>query len=114
MHFCEICENMLYLKNDTLQYYCRNCGEVSNSKIDKCVYSSEYIKDDLANRYLDNPHILDDPTLPRLKKIKCINKDCICNTNNDIDSEIIYIKYNNENLKYLYICTHCKTSWKNK
>ena len=42
---------MLYLKNDSLQYHCRNCGEISDSKIDKCVYQSKYIKDDLANRF---------------------------------------------------------------
>ncbi len=114
MNFCNICENMLYLKNDSLKYYCRNCGEVSESKIEKCVYTNKYTKDDLANRFLDNPHILTDPTLPKLKTMKCINVDCETNTNDDMDSEIIYIKYNHENLKYLYICTKCKSSWKNK
>jgi DNA-directed RNA polymerase subunit M/transcription elongation factor TFIIS len=28
------------------------------------------------------------------------------------DNEIIFIKYNEKKLKYLYICAHCKTSWK--
>ena len=64
--------------------------------------------------FLDNPYILDDPTLPRLKNLKCINSECITNQNDEINSDIIYIKYNHENLKYLYICTKCKTSWKNK
>ena len=57
---------MLYLKNDSLQYHCRNCVEISDSKIDKCVYQNKYIKDDLANHYLENPYTTD-PTLPKLK-----------------------------------------------
>ena len=49
-----------------------------------------------------------------LKNLKCINSECITNKDNEMNSDIIYIKYNHENLKYLYICTKCKTSWKNK
>ena len=104
---------MLYLKNDYLQYHCRNCGEVSDSKIDKCVYQNKYIKDDLANRYLEI-HIYLPINITRLNKLKCINPDCRTNQNEDVCPEVIYIKYNHENLKYLYICTKCKTSWKNK
>ena len=28
-------------------------------------------------------------------------------------NEIIFIKYNTSELKYMYICAHCKSSWKN-
>ncbi len=28
-------------------------------------------------------------------------------------SEVIYIKYDSINMKYLYICSNCGTSWKN-
>ena len=28
-------------------------------------------------------------------------------------NEIIFIKYNKSELKYMYICAHCKSSWKN-
>lgn len=116
MLFCQNCEMMLYLKNDDLKYHCRNCGTESDSKIKKCVYQKEYQHDDLMQRYLDNPYIIDDNTLPRLKNIKCINDKCISNSENEDkkDSEIIYIKYNSMNMKYLYICAHCKASWKNK
>ena len=27
--------------------------------------------------------------------------------------EIIFIKYDNLNMKYLYLCSTCQTSWKN-
>ena len=30
-----------------------------------------------------------------------------------IQNEIIYIKTNNENLKFMYICSNCKSSWNN-
>ena len=29
------------------------------------------------------------------------------------ENEIIFIKYNKLDLKYMYICSHCKSSWKN-
>jgi hypothetical protein len=30
-----------------------------------------------------------------------------------VTSEIIYMKYDPNELKYVYICTYCNTSWKN-
>ena len=117
MLFCQNCEMMLYLKNDDLKYHCRNCGTESESKIQKVVYQKEYKHDDLIQRYLNNPYLINDPTLPRLKNVKCINDKCPSNSNDEEtkkDSEIIYIKYNPENMKYLYMCVHCNASWKNK
>ena len=32
----------------------------------------------------------------------------------NLDSLIIFIKYDPENLKYVYVCDYCNTSWKNK
>ncbi len=115
MNFCNSCHNLLYLKKDELQYYCRFCGNNDNENltIDKHVYSNQYLNDDIINRYVQNPYLLDDPTLPRLKNIKCINDNCITNTSKT-QSDVIFIKYNYINMKYLYICTKCKSSWKNK
>lgn len=31
---------------------------------------------------------------------------------NNIKSDIIYLKYDNENMKYVYICNYCQTTWK--
>ena len=28
-------------------------------------------------------------------------------------NEIIYLRYDNENMKYIYLCTSCNYSWKN-
>lgn len=30
------------------------------------------------------------------------------------DNEVIFIKYDGINMKYIYICCHCNKSWKNK
>ena len=114
MNFCEQCNNMLYIKKDDLQYNCRVCGNTnSTTKIDKHIYSNQYVNDDIINQYLNNPYLLDDPTLPRLKNLKCPNNNCPTILN-DEDSDVIFIKYNYLNMKYLYICTKCNTSWKNK
>jgi hypothetical protein len=32
----------------------------------------------------------------------------------NLDPMIIFIKYDPENLKYVYVCDYCNTSWKNK
>ena len=31
-----------------------------------------------------------------------------------VDNEIIFMKYNDKELKYMYICSHCKSSWTNE
>ena len=31
---------------------------------------------------------------------------------NDVHKEVLYLKYDSINMKYLYICANCGTSWK--
>ena len=31
-----------------------------------------------------------------------------------VDNEIIFMNYNDKELKYMYICSHCKSSWTNE
>jgi DNA-directed RNA polymerase subunit M/transcription elongation factor TFIIS len=33
------------------------------------------------------------------------------NKGKNIDKEVIYIRYDNENMKYVYLCVHCDTVW---
>ena len=114
-NFCKTCENMLFSKihNNKLQYYCRYCGDEENDIIvNKCLYNVKHYNSNYYKFY-NNHELIYDPTLPRLKTIKCINDKCITNTSKK-ESNIIFIKYNYINMKYLYICTECKSSWKNK
>jgi DNA-directed RNA polymerase subunit M/transcription elongation factor TFIIS len=50
-----------------------------------------------------------DPTLPRKNNMKCPNEHC---TATESKSDIIYLRYDDENMKYLYICADCDFSWK--
>ena len=52
-----------------------------------------------------------DPTLPRVSNILCPNGDCLTNKE-DIPREIIYIRYDDTNMKYVYLCSTCDTVWK--
>ena len=56
--------------------------------------------------HLVNEYTKYDPTLPRINNITCINEKCKNN------KEIIYIRYDKDNMKYLYLCTKCDNVWK--
>jgi aspartate carbamoyltransferase regulatory subunit len=63
--------------------------------------------------HIINPYTKLDPTLPRIYNMKCPNGDCKTNKeSNDKPTEVIYLRYDNDNLKYLYICVECDTTWK--
>jgi aspartate carbamoyltransferase regulatory subunit len=54
-----------------------------------------------------------DPTLPRMHNIDCPNVGCTTNKEGSTEkTEIVYLRYDDANLKYLYICTTCDTTWK--
>lgn len=118
MHFCSKCQNMYYIsinpKNaNQLVYYCRNCG---NTDEDLTVDSVSVSKVQLKKSEQEFSHIINkytklDPTLPRVNKILCPNVDCKTNTD-DEPREIIYIRYDDVNMKYVYLCSTCDTVWK--
>lgn len=188
IRFCKKCSNMLYIHStddaNNLKYYCKNC---EYTEIDKnpngCIYENIYNTNYLTYDIIFNKYTRHDPTLPRIKTMKCINEKCVSNMEYkgvlilsdmtihegridivaklneilagvkhkyiDIDTEsalidiedkslvqdikgriekvhpyveyhdnldpmIIFIKYDPENLKYVYVCDYCNTSWKNK
>ena len=54
-----------------------------------------------------------DPTLPRINNIPCPNSACDCNrAKNPVPTEVIYMRYDDINMKYIYICTICDNIWK--
>lgn len=189
IRFCKKCDNMLYIHStdelSNLKYYCKNCDY---TEIDEnpsgCIYENVYNTNYLTYDIITNKYTRNDPTLPRIKKMKCINKDCVSNSGHknvllltdisihdnkidkfeeqlskilqitenerinidtdnilikfkdsssallikneiekihkyvefheELDSLIIFIKYDPDNLKYVYVCDYCNTSWKNK
>lgn len=121
MHFCEVCENMYYIKisegdDNKLIYYCRKCGnENTNVTEDNMVVSELNLKgNEQQFSHIINKYTKLDPTLPRIKNIPCPNTSCPTNDQkNPLDRSIISIRYDEINMKYVYICNSCDTIWKN-
>lgn len=126
MHFCSICQNMYYISisdedPNKLVYYCRNCGHTDNN-------SSKTILDNPKNLFITQTylkkneqefgHIVNkytklDPTLPRVNNVLCPNDECLTNTEPDKNlREIINIRYDDKNMKYISLCSTCDTVWK--
>ena len=119
MKFCNACDNMFYLSIDSsdcdkLMYYCRNCGvQDSVGVTDK---SSVISSVRLSNAEINMSRIVNkytklDPTLPRIDSIPCPNSECGTNVE-QIPRQIIYIRYDDINIKYMYLCHTCDRVWK--
>lgn len=120
MFFCENDGNMLRKKikdGKKLIYYCLLCeaeydvDELSDSSQNKCIFKHNYNSNNLSYKTYINENIFHDKTLPRIN-LKCINDKCPTNTQGAA-KEVIYIKYNQEDMQYVYACTHCKQVWTN-
>ena len=125
MDFCNVCDNMLYLKidgedNNNLSYFCRKCGETvsmgnENNMGEKHCISKTYIKQPSQHMYPINQYTKYDTTLPRKKEIKCPKAKCPIHSNPKADDiyNVIYIRYDDKNMKFVYLCTECDRIWKN-
>jgi DNA-directed RNA polymerase subunit M/transcription elongation factor TFIIS len=124
---------------NTLVYYCRFCGHEDNEPAESgvVVLRTEYKKTEQQFSHMVNRYIKHDPTLPRIANVKCPNDSCTSNatTSNATTSNhgtatsnhgattgdkntgdkmpsVIYLRYDDDNMKYLYICEDCDTTWK--
>ena len=116
MKFCNICNNMLYSKissdDNKLKYCCKTCGNKVDQDInDNSVCETNYRNSEISFRLKINEYTHLDPTLPRVNNIPCQNSNCHSNLNN-YHPEIVFIKYDLANMKYIYLCTVCKSKWK--
>ena len=117
MHFCTNCSNMYYIRinaDDTnkLVYYCRKCGNEDKliAVENVCVSKTHTNQSEKTFSHIVNKYTKLDPTLPRINTVLCPNLDCV--TNKDGKSrEIIYIRYDTSNMKYIYMCSDCDTVW---
>ena len=118
MHFCAECQNMYYIKisgddENKLIYYCRNCGYedalLTDSNI--CVSKTQFKRSELKYNHFINQYTKLDPTLPRTQMIKCPMSECESNSD-ESKREIIYIRYDDIEMKYIYLCSKCDTTWK--
>ena len=116
VEFCDKCENLLYLyiDNEThkIVMKCKSCGNKKEME-DKLIEidNNTNVTIDKSDIININPFITHDITLPSISdniNIKCQNPECDAEKIN-----IKYIKYDDENMKYLYICSNCGYKWKN-
>jgi len=114
MKFCSECNNMYYIKINTedensLIYYCRFCGHEDNEPAENgvVVLRTDYKKSEQQFSHMINRYIKHDNTLPRITNMKCPNEACAT-----AESDVIYLRYDDDNMKYLYICANCDTTWK--
>ena len=141
MKFCTECNNMYYIKingedANTLVYYCRFCGHEDDEPTESgvVVLRTEYKKTEQQFSHMVNRYIKHDPTLPRIANVKCPNESCTSNaatsnaatsnaatsnhgtankaSGDKAESSVIYLRYDDDNMKYLYICEECDTTWK--
>jgi DNA-directed RNA polymerase subunit M/transcription elongation factor TFIIS len=121
--FCPTCRYYLYLnqeragedeKEDILRRICRNCGYQEEDKKGGLVLEID-LKEKTSEGYkiLLNEFTKQDPTLPHVNTIKCPNMECQSNVGGK-EKDVIYIKYDAVNLKFLYICNVCDTKWRSK
>jgi DNA-directed RNA polymerase subunit M/transcription elongation factor TFIIS len=127
MHFCSVCSNMYYISvtpENELQYYCRNCGNIDQtiasenicvSKVNVKQTTSTTTFSQVVNKYTKY-----DPTLPRIHTMRCPNDECPSHASSSLSSssstakhksEIIYVRYDDTNLKFVYLCTKCDKIW---
>lgn len=145
MEFCEICNNMLYIRlskgvevgqSAELIYYCRDSSHSNDEsaipaeKKAVVVLETQVAKKEIDFSYIVNEYTTMDPTLPRLKGMKCPNSRCASRCIDDvsspmdqdgtqqtslarpIDTEVVFLRYDDDALKYLYICPCCSEVWK--
>lgn len=132
MKFCSECDNMYYIKingedENSLIYYCRFCGHEDTEPAENgvVVLRTDYKKSEQQFSHMINRYIKHDNTLPRITNMKCPNESCgrkesaasesasaSAASASAEDSSIIYLRYDDDNMKYLYICENCNTTWK--
>lgn len=121
---------MLYIKiseedSNQIEYFCRFCSHVekpANQNMVLTVMSTAIENKDFNFSHIVNEYTKHDPTLPRIHTMACPNAECTYNktekerekdrvTKKEVNPEIIYIRYDDSHLKYLYLCTECDYVW---
>nr|AIE96971.1 hypothetical protein [uncultured marine group II/III euryarchaeote AD1000_88_G11] len=107
---------MLYIRinqddENKLIYYCRKCGNEDTiiTEDNNCIMKTVIKKRKDKIHYDVNEFIKKDPTIPIVENIPCPNDNCISKTNKQ--NEVLYIRYDDDNMKYVYICKHCDKIW---
>lgn len=115
MNFCTICSNYYFIKIDEneLIHYCRNCGHQDNTISNVCItkISKQIVKNpkNFVNEYTKY-----DPTNPHIDYILCPNEECVCNKDATVKPDIVTVRYDSINMKYVYVCALCDAVFTNE
>ncbi len=116
MKFCEICNNTYFIKvneNKDMVYHCKACGNEEVQKKENgsiCIIDDDKVDDATKYSQYMNKYLKYDPTLPRVSNIVCVNPKCT--KSKEQPNEVIYLKYDFINMKFLYHCCYCSHFWK--
>ena len=116
MQFCKQCSNMYYIRlkeeqSNALVYYCRKCGDVESTISMDNFMVTNYDSKKKEYENMINPYLKYDPTLPVSTKMICPNPTC--SKESSLENKITYMRFDEENMKYVYICNYCDNMWKN-
>jgi DNA-directed RNA polymerase subunit M/transcription elongation factor TFIIS len=116
MKVCSSCQNMYVMKfqpDGTLFWQCLSCGIVEQQE-GGCLLVETLVQERSSEGYriLLNEFTRQDPTLPHIKNVKCPKTSC--SSNGGAERDVIYIKYDPVNMKYMYICNVCGEAWRSR
>ena len=99
-------------KDKKLLHYCKNCNkkEYKETTDSELIITDNKLEDSIKFAQYVNPYLKHDPTLPRVSNIPCVNDKC--SKKHDQPNDVIYLKYDFVNMKYLYYCAYCDTVWR--
>ena len=116
MKFCESCMNVYFIKvneDKDLIYYCKACGNEEVQKKENgslCIIDDNKVDDETKYSQYMNKYLKFDPTLPRVSNVVCPNLKCT--RKSEQPNEVIYLKYDHINMKFMYHCCYCDHFWK--
>ena len=133
MNFCPKCENYLYLEQGSegeddkkIFFLNRRCLTCGYSEVDRKggLVNETVVQERASEGYkiLLNEFTRQDPTLPHVSTLPCPNTTGdpstgrpICPTHSQgKPRDVIIIKYDPQNLKFLYICNVCGEQWRSR
>jgi DNA-directed RNA polymerase subunit M/transcription elongation factor TFIIS len=121
MKFCVKCDNMYYITTTTdntnkLYHFCKTCKYIDKDDVAQTsinILNTNLYKDQMHIDYFVNKYTKLDPTLPRIYNLPCPNNECVSNSTDNTKNarEVLYVRYNDTKMKYLYMCCKCDHIW---
>jgi hypothetical protein len=116
--FCDMCDNFMNFcidKDKKPIFTCTRCDNTSEYDFENDSKGIQFNKNiELKNILNNNRFLTMDPTLPIIENdnMKCVNSECE-SIKDKKPTKITYIKYDEENIYFMYICKYCSQRWTN-